>query len=108
MPWGGTTGESRVYVRGGPTFDPDRWFAEVKKGHTFVTAGPMLEFTVSGLLPGDELDVRRGQKLKVHARATVGWPGMQMGPLGGGRQWRGGPVGSALGELGSSRLQLAR
>lgn len=81
VPWGGTTGESRVYVRGGPTFDPDRWFAEVKKGHTFVTAGPMLEFTVSGLLPGDELDVRRGQKLKVHARATVGWPGMQMGPL---------------------------
>jgi hypothetical protein len=81
VPWGGTAGESRVYVRGGPSFDADRWFAEVKKGHTFVTAGPMLEFTVSGLLPGDELDARRGEKLKIHARAMVGSSRARLEPL---------------------------
>jgi hypothetical protein len=72
VPWGGTAGESRVYVHGGSTFDPDRWFAEVKKGHTFVTAGPMLEFTVSGLLAGDEINAKQGERLKVHAKAMVG------------------------------------
>ena len=51
---------------------PDRWFAEVKKGHTFVTAGPMLEFTVSGLLAGDEINAKPGERLKVHAKAMVG------------------------------------
>jgi hypothetical protein len=72
VPWGGTAGESRVYVRGGSTFDPDRWFVEVKKGHTFVTAGPMLEFTVSGRVPGDGINARRGERLRVHAMAMVG------------------------------------
>jgi hypothetical protein len=72
VPWGGTAGESRVYVRGGPKFDADRWFAEVKKGHTFVTAGPMLEFTVTGHFPGDEITSKRGERLRVHAKAMVG------------------------------------
>src|SRR5580704_4379687 len=72
VPWGGTAGESRVYVRGGSTFNPDRWFAEVKKGHTFVTAGPMLEFTVSDLIPGDGINASRGEKLKIHAEVMTG------------------------------------
>ena len=81
VPWGGTAGESRVYVRGGPIFDPDRWFAEVKKGHTFVTAGPMLEFAISGSIPGDEVNAKQGEKLKIHAKAMVGSPGERPEPL---------------------------
>jgi len=81
VPWAGLPGESRVYVRGGPAFDPDRWFVELKKGHTFVTGGPMLEFTVSGSLPGDDLNAQRGEKLKVHARAMVGSDVVPLGRL---------------------------
>lgn len=72
VPWGGDAGDSRVYVYGGRPFNPDQWFDGIKKGHTFVTVGPMLEFTVSGRLPGDGIVARRGEQLKIRARAVVG------------------------------------
>jgi len=80
-PWGGTVGESRVYAYTGGKLDPDQWFAAVKNGHTFVTAAPMLEFTVDGHLPGDQLSPQKGKKLKVHALAQVGSPDVPLGRL---------------------------
>jgi hypothetical protein len=44
--------------------------AGLKAGHTFVTTGPMLTFTVNGKLPGDTLDVAPGTKLHVVAEAS--------------------------------------
>lgn len=67
MPWGASIGESRVYCHTGPRFSADEWFAALKRGRTFVTNGPMLEFTVDGALPGDE--VKPGRPLRVRARA---------------------------------------
>jgi hypothetical protein len=72
-PWGGTVGDSRVYAYTGRKFDPDDWFGAVQKGRTFVTVGPLLEFTVSGHLPGDELAPSRGDVLTVHAKETAGY-----------------------------------
>jgi hypothetical protein len=72
-PWGGTVGDSRVYAYTGRKFDPDDWFAAVQKGRTFVTVGPLLEFTVSGHLPGDELTPSRGDVLTVHAKEMAGY-----------------------------------
>jgi len=72
-PWGGTVGDSRVYAYTGRKFDPDDWFAAVQKGHTFVTVGPLLELTVSGHLPGDELTSSSGDVLTVHAKAMAGY-----------------------------------
>lgn len=70
VPWGNTIGTSRVYAYTGKTFDPDAWFRAVKAGNTFVTTGPMLEFTVNGQLPGSEIRVKRGETLRIRVRAT--------------------------------------
>jgi hypothetical protein len=70
MPWASTIGEVRTYAYTGPDFSADRWYAAVKDGHTFVTNGPMLEFTVGDVLPGDDIKLSGPGKLRVHAR---GW-----------------------------------
>lgn len=70
VPWGGTIGEVRVYSYvGDGEFNADRWFEGMKKGHTFVTNGPMIEFKVDDALPGDEIKVSDNRKLRVRARA---------------------------------------
>lgn len=70
VPWGGTVGEVRMYARVDPKdYTADAWFEAVRQGHTFVTNGPMIEFTVDGAIPGDELTAGPDQKLKVKARA---------------------------------------
>jgi hypothetical protein len=79
-PWGGTVGDSRTYAyTGNRKLEPDQWFAAVKSGHTFVTAAPMLEFTVDGHLPGDDYSPKKGKLLKIRAWAQVG---SQASPLG--------------------------
>jgi hypothetical protein len=70
VPWGGTIGEVRVYCYvGDQPFTADAWFAGMRRGHTFVTNGPMLTFDVDGALPGDTVTVDRDRPLRVRARA---------------------------------------
>jgi hypothetical protein len=68
-PWGSTIGEVRTYVHTGDKFDVDDWFRNFKAGHTFVSNGPALEFTVDGELPGTELTRSPGKRVKIRARA---------------------------------------
>lgn len=78
VPWGSTLGEVRTYVYVGSKFDPDRWFAGLKAGRSFVTNGPALEFTVDGELPGATLERSEGDEIVVRARvrshAKIGMP----------------------------------
>ena len=69
-PWGSTLGEVRTYVHCGNPFDVDRWFANLKAGHTFVTNGPVLDFTVDDALPGTELVRTAHAPLRIRARVT--------------------------------------
>jgi hypothetical protein len=69
IPWGNTIGEVRMYVYTGPQFSADAWFAEMKKGRTFVTNGPMVELTVNGTGLGDEVKVGKNARLRIRARA---------------------------------------
>ncbi len=70
LPWGSTLGEVRTYVYTGQSpLDPDLWFANLKKGHTFVSNGPALEFTVDGQLPGSEIEKSAGSTARVVAKA---------------------------------------
>jgi hypothetical protein len=69
LPWGNTIGEVRVYAHTGTGFSADAWFGAMKKGHTFVTNGPMLLLTVNGRIPGDDLAVSRNSAVRVRARA---------------------------------------
>ena len=71
--WGATVGETRVYVYTGTPLDIDKWFANLKKGHTFATNGPALEFTVDGKLPGSEIEKKPGETVSVVAR-VLGHP----------------------------------
>ena len=58
VPWGGSVGEVRVYAyTGDQVLSVDRWFEAMKAGRTFVTNGPMLEFSVNDALPGDEIEL---------------------------------------------------
>ena len=68
LPWGGSMGEVRTFAYTGRNFSADAWFDAVKKGRTFVTDGPMLEFTVNGELPGSQLQPRTNAPLRIHAR----------------------------------------
>ena len=70
VPWGGSIGEVRVYAyTGDRPFTADAWFEAVKKGHTFTTNGPMIDFHVDDALPGDQILVQQNRKLRVRARA---------------------------------------
>ena len=62
-------GDVRFYTYTGDEFSFDRWLAGVKAGHTFVTSGPMLELTVNDRIPGDTLNVVRGTKIRIRAKA---------------------------------------
>ena len=49
VPWGGTIGDVRVYSYvGKQPFAADAWFEGVRRGHTFVTNGPMIELHAEG------------------------------------------------------------
>lgn len=74
VPFAGTVGEVRMYAYAPEAGDGDAWFEAVRRGRTFVTNGPMLELEVEGTIPGDELRVTRGQRVRVRARAW-GHPG---------------------------------
>ena len=71
VPWGGSVGEVRMYAfLGNEPFSADAWFEAVRRGRTFVTNGPMIEFHVDDALPGDEIRVDdRTRMLRVRARA---------------------------------------
>ncbi len=70
VPWGGSVGEVRIYACiGEKPFSADAWFDAVKRGRTFTTNGPMVEFRVDEALPGDEIAVKGERRLRVRARA---------------------------------------
>jgi len=75
IPWGSTIGEVRTYVHTGGGFDVDSWFRNLKAGHTFVSNGPAIEFSVDGGIPGAEIKRTGAGVVKIRARA-LGHPGV--------------------------------
>lgn len=63
-------GSARTYVRTDSALTYDSWIEGIRKGHTFATDYPLLEFGVNGRGPGDTIQLP-GPKamLQVHARA---------------------------------------
>jgi hypothetical protein len=64
-PYSDFPGIVRNYVKLDGPLNLDNWFASFKAGHTYVTNGPLLEFTVNGRGMGEELHVKKGTKLDV-------------------------------------------
>ncbi|TAK23905.1 MAG: hypothetical protein EPO26_07485 [Chloroflexota bacterium] len=66
-------GQYRTYVRipADEEFSYDSWCANLKRGRTFLSGGPMIEFTVDGQEIGDTLRLTPGGgSVEVVARAT--------------------------------------
>lgn len=62
-------GNARFYTFTGDDFSFDQWKENFKSGHTFVSSGPMLDLRVNDALPGDTVEVSKGDKLRIVARA---------------------------------------
>ncbi len=70
-PWVDIPGAVRNYVKIDGKFTPQAWFDELKKGHVFVTSGPMLEFSINGQGIGSEIHVSKGQALHITGKASL-------------------------------------
>lgn len=53
-------GTTRIYVHTGGRANWDAYWSGLRAGRSFVTTGPMIEFTVSGVRPGDVVNGTRG------------------------------------------------
>ena len=62
-------GDARFYTYTGGPLVFDRWLQGVKSGNTFVSTGPMVDLRVNGQLPGTQLDLRAGARLRISAKA---------------------------------------
>ena len=71
FPYTDLPGVSRSYVQGSATATPDSWYASFRAGHTYVTNGPFLEFSINGHQMGDEIHVPRGSTLDISAEAIL-------------------------------------
>jgi hypothetical protein len=69
-------GYDRVYVRLGPEkLDYPTFMDALKRGRSFSTNGPILDLAVDGRHgPGDRVDIRKGQELRLRARARSRGP----------------------------------
>ena len=71
FPYMDLPGVVRSYVKIDGPFSVDAWFDAFRAGHLFVTNGPLLEWTVDGRMPGDELHVEPGATVEVVAEASL-------------------------------------
>src|SRR5262249_50816103 len=67
-------GGDRVYVRLDGPLTYEGWIEKLKAGRSFVTSGPMLEFTVNGSEPGAVLKLGEKPKVRVTAKARSQFP----------------------------------
>ncbi len=61
---------NRVYVPLSGELTSDAWLQQLKAGRSFITNGPMLEFSVDGHAIGDTLNLTESRELPVVARAV--------------------------------------
>ena len=62
-PYSDLPGVGRNFVKLDGPLNLDAWFDAYRSGHTYVTNGPFLEFSVNGKGMGEELRVKRGTPL---------------------------------------------
>ena len=63
-------GSNRVYVKTGKQLDYDKWIADFRAGRSFVSAGPLVYFTINGKDPGDTINLPAGSHA-MRAKAEV-------------------------------------
>ena len=63
-------GSARTYVyTGGAGLDPEAWKRGLREGRAFVSTGPLVELTVDGRMPGEEVTLpTSGGDVEIHVR----------------------------------------
>src|SRR5262249_49099372 len=61
-------GRERFYTKINGKFDYDTWIEGIRRGRTFVTNGPMLDFQVNGKGVGEEVLLKKGALVSVRGR----------------------------------------
>jgi hypothetical protein len=64
-------GVERTYVKLDGAFSPDAWYDGFRRGHAYVTNGPLVQLTINGRPMGEELRVKRGTPLEIVADAQL-------------------------------------
>ena len=59
----GPPGLVRVFAHSGTRLNHASWLAAIKAGRTFVTNGPLLEFSITGKTAGDDIEVPPGMQV---------------------------------------------
>jgi hypothetical protein len=67
-------GSDRVYVKIGGDFSYESWIEELKAGRTFVTNGPMLDFSVNTMFVGDTLQLETTTDVRCLCRVQSQFP----------------------------------
>jgi hypothetical protein len=69
-------GQNRVYAYLGPgaAFDAKNFYDAVRRGRTFATNGPMLLLRVNGRLPGETIELRQDEAVRVELEAMAREP----------------------------------
>ena len=67
-------GGDRAYVRLDGGFSYDAWVKGLKAGRSFVTNGPMIEFTANGKSLGETISLETPDGVKVHINAEAASP----------------------------------
>ncbi|GAB3642863.1 CehA/McbA family metallohydrolase [Spirosoma arcticum] len=62
-------GNARFYTYLNSPLTFANWHRAVRAGHTFVSSGPMLDLRVNNALPGDKINVKRGDSLQITVHA---------------------------------------
>ncbi|HEY6123181.1 MAG TPA: CehA/McbA family metallohydrolase [Steroidobacteraceae bacterium] len=70
-PYSDFPGVVRNFVKLDGPLNLDAWFAAFRAGHTYVTNGPFLEFSINGRGMGQELKVKRGTVLDITAATQL-------------------------------------
>ena len=96
-------GGDRAYVRLDGTFSYDGWVKGLKTGRSFVTNGPMLEFTANGKSPGETIGLKAPADVRMEAKADAAVPLAKIEIL-----HNGIVVGEAPAESGATSVQFAR
>jgi TolB protein len=67
-------GSDRVYVHVAGSFSYRGWIDNLKAGRTFVTNGPMFQFTINDQAAGATIPLRPGDSVRVRATAESQYP----------------------------------
>ncbi|MEO7650399.1 MAG: CehA/McbA family metallohydrolase, partial [Bryobacteraceae bacterium] len=84
----------RTYAFLGQNFTVDGWVQALKKGHTFLSSGPVVEFAVNGQMPGDSVKLPGAGAVTVEGKVWSSTPIRLVRLYRDGKVWKDLPVGA--------------